>query len=382
MGPTHVFLLLIAVAQIVPGATGAAHEALAASNLHGATQALCKQAHGARGRAAVKKAQHDARDWAMMWDAEDRPQKEHNQLLACLPDLPIKTLVLATIDDLTGAWQSADSRCQKELATVSSSAARELQGELWRCRAAAAVHQGQINKGVDALQAGLKADPANPELYVALAQAQLAQDLPHSAHRTLLQIMTLDGGAEAPLLARAKRMADEAKKRAAPPLTPLDVIEQADLEKMMESGNTDEDDLDHVRELAQQTEQPQLWSSCALILLRGPDPALGRELLARAERALPLDSDPSRLLAVYHLTISDYPAALTALLRAVRKQPFDAESHVMLASVASKLQNWDVSHSAYKALVLLEPTRDSHKAGLSDARAKLRQHDEAAPKKL
>jgi predicted Zn-dependent protease len=282
---------------------------------------------------------------------------------------PFNELVHAALEDLTGAWEHSDQRCARALKT----APPLYHGELYRCRAAAAVHQGRVHRGMKLLQAGLAVDDQNPELYIALGQAQLASGLPHSAHATLLKLLHLDGGADAALLGRARRMVDEAKRLAAPPMTPLDQAEQADLTALMESGQADADDIAHVRELAQQTEQPQLLSACALILLRGPDPGLGRKLLDRAAKALPLDADPSRLLAVYHLAQADYAGALPALLQAVRAQPFDPESQVMLATVAARLGHWELSHEAYKALVQLEPQRQSHRAGLDEARTQLRQ---------
>ena len=334
-----------------------------------ATSALCAQAQKINSRASLAQGMRQARAWAVLWDAQERPAADLKVLESCLDPGPFNELVHAALEDLTGAWEQSDRRCARALKT----APPLYHGELYRCQATAAVHQGRVNRGVQQLRAGLAVDANNPELYIALAQAQLALNLPHSAHETLLGLLRLDGGTEATLLGRARRMVDEAKRLAAPPLTPLDQVELADLTALMESGQVDADDLSHVREVAAQTQQPQLLSACALILLRGPDPALGRELLHRAESALPLDADPSRLLAVYHLALADYEGALPALLRAVRKQPFDPESQVMLASVATRLGHWETSHAAYKVLVQLEPQRDSHRAGLAEARAKLRQ---------
>lgn len=307
-----------------------------------------------------------ARAWAVMWDDQERPPEALGRLNGCIEEPVHRALLHSTIDDLTGAWSQSAQRCAQAL----PQAPALYQGELWRCRAVAAVHEGLVARGEKLLQAGLEVDPSNAELYLMLAQVQLAQELPHSAHKTLMPLLGLDGGTEAAHLQRARTLVDEAAKAAAPPLTPLDKLELADVTAMMESGHNDADDVAHVIELARTTLQPQLWTSCALVLLRGPDPALGRALLGRAEQALPLDADPSRLLAVYHLSQADYPGALTALMRAVRKQPFVAENQVMLASVASRLGRWELSHGAYKALVQLEPDRESHRTGLREAKDK------------
>ncbi len=328
------------------------------------THALCAPHKAVIQQAALRSFVQQVRAWAVAWDGQERPEAALTELSHCIEEPPLRALALATVEDLTGAWSRSYARCAEAVPLAPPLVA----AELWRCQATAAVHEGRLNQGSEALKAGLAIDSGNPELHLALAQVQLAQNLPHSAHSTLMALLALDGGTDAALLGRARRMVDEAKKLAAPPLTALDLVEQADLTALMESSSNDADDVAHVRELAQHSEQPQLWSACALVLLRGPDPALGRELLSRAERALPLDADPSRLMAVYHLSMADYPAALTALLRAVRKQPFDPESQIMLASVASRLNHWELTHSAYKALVQLEPDRESHRAGLMEAR--------------
>lgn len=341
---------------------------LPAADVAERTDALCRARPDVKQPSALREFMAQARQWAAAWDSAERPPGPRQKLAGCIEEPALAALVLATADDLTGAWSASAARCSEAMPR----APKGLCGELWRCKASASVHQGQLHKGAQELIAGLGVAPRNGELRLALAQLQLAQNLPHSAHDTLLALLAVDGGVDAAILERARFMADEAKRLAAPPLTPLDRVEQADLTTMMQSSRNDDDDVAHVRELAQSALQPQLWSACALVLLRGPDPALGLELLGRAERALPLDADPSRLLAVYYLSVVDYPAALTALLRAVRKQPFDPEGQIMLASVASRLGHWELTHSAYRTLSQLEPTKDSHRTGLAQARQKLK----------
>lgn len=376
MGPILLVLAqLCAQAAPVETVPHGGQDANAAAELACQTQALCTPQQAVNSGPSLRQFLTAVRAWAVAWDALERPPQALAQLTACIEEPAQQALVHSTIDDLTGAWAQGAERCARAL----PQAPKLYRSELGRCRAVGAVREGRVAHGAALLQAGLEADPHNPELYLSLAQVQLAQDLPHSAHHTLAPLLGLDGGTEAQHLKRARTLVDEAASAAAPPLTPLDRLEQADVAALMESSHNDADDVAHVVELAHNTQQPQLWSSCALVLLRGPDPALGRELLHRAEQALPLDADPSRLLAVYHLSQADYPAALAALMRAVRKQPFDAENQVMLASVAARLDAWDISHGAYKALVQLEPDRDSHRAGLRQAKDKwLRQTRAAA----
>lgn len=379
----HLFAILMLLAQPAPDPIDSARHLAAthreSGNIEAAlttlTQALCtaRTAAAPAGYSSVRL----ARAWADAWDVAGRPKAPQTQLDLCLQGHPLGAIAQAAAADTSGLWKEAESLCAKALAdkTYQAPIPEALRGELWRRQAAAASHQGLEQRALTLLQRGLADAPGAAELYLATARAQLALGAPHAAHSVLLPLLELPENVDPALLRQARMLIDSARDLAAPPLTPQETAENKELIALMQTASEDDDDVAHVRDVAATTPQPRLWPPCALVLLKGPDPGLGRALLVKAEKALPLDPDPSRLLAVYYLSGTDFNGALPPLLRAVQRQPFDPEAQVMLASVATRTAQWHVAEKAYSALIRLEPDKTTHKESLAAMREQQKLHD-------
>lgn len=325
------------------------------------TQALCQSSK----KAAPNQAQLASQmrllgAWVRAWDYGGREPGPRQQVVTCLADAPLAPLAAMMLADATGGWDEVIAIGERALA----GARPPLRGELALRHAIATMHQGRTGRAVALLVEAIAETPDHPDLYVALAQAREALGLYDGVKPALLPLLRLGDVVPPDVLARARGILNAAREAAAPPLTAADLAEQVDLTTVAAARELHPEDVAHVRTVAAGTQQPRLLTLCALVLLRAGDVVTGRALLHRAAEALPMDPEPSRLLAAHYLTVSDWDGALAALAEAVRRNPFDVETQGLLATVAARTGAHAVAARAYDALVRLEPAAQAHYDGL------------------
>ena len=336
--------------------------------------AACQRGPGPPAQARTDAALVDA--WVSLWDAAGRSEGPRRAVAKCYGSAPISLLLAVALADATGDWHRAVQLADER----PNDGPVPLLAEIALRHAVALMHLGRTQEAIAELGRSIEAAPQHAGLRVALAQAYLAAGEPEKVVESVWPLLEQAEAPDGHLMLRARALVQAAREAAAPPMTPADAANHADLLRLTQSPEMTHDDLNYVRSLADESEQPQLYPWLAMILHKRGEIPRARALLERAQRLLPLDSGAPRLMAVQRLSSDDYDGALVALLEAARRDPFDIDVQQMLAMVAGRVGAWDHARGAYEALVRLAPDVPQYHEGL--AQAQQHRSDQSPPTSL